>query len=54
MYDKLSRYEGEEGVVIVYGTMYGNTEELAEAIAEELSAQGIILISWPTSLSIKL
>lgn len=41
MYDKLSRYEGEEGVVIVYGTMYGNTEELAEAIAEELSAQGI-------------
>ena len=42
MYDKLSRYEGEEGVVIVYGTMYGNTEELAEAIAEELSAQGIL------------
>ena len=41
MYDKLSRYEGEEGVVIAYGTMYGNTEELAEAIAEELSAQGI-------------
>ena len=41
MYDKMSRYEGEEGVVIVYGTMYGNTEELAETIAEELSAQGI-------------
>ena len=32
---------GPVGVVIVYGTMYGNTEELAEAIAEELSAQGI-------------
>ena len=28
-------------MVIVYGTMYGNTEELAETIAEELSAQGI-------------
>ena len=41
MYDRLSRYEGEEGVVIAYGTMYGNTAELAEAIAEELSAQGI-------------
>ena len=41
MYDKMSRYEGEECVVIVYGTMYGNTEELAETIAEELSAQGI-------------
>ena len=41
MYDRLSRYEGEEGVVIAYGTMYGNTQECAEAIAEELSAQGI-------------
>ncbi len=41
MYDKLSRYEAEEGVVIAYGTMYGNTEQMAEAIAEELSAHGI-------------
>ena len=41
MYDKLSRYEAEDGVVIAYGTMYGNTEQMAEAIAEELSAQGI-------------
>lgn len=41
VYDKLSRYEGENGVVIAYGTMYGNTEELAEAVAEELSAQGV-------------
>ena len=31
MYDKLSRYEGEEGVGIAYGTMYGNTEELDNA-----------------------
>lgn len=41
IYDKLSRYEGEEGVVIVYGSMYGNTEQMAETIAYELSQQGI-------------
>lgn len=41
IYDKLSRYEAEEGVVIAYGSMYGNTEQMAEAIAEELSACGI-------------
>ena len=41
IYDRMSRYEGEEGVVIIYGSMYGNTEQMAEAIAEELSAQGV-------------
>lgn len=41
VYDRLSRYEASEGVVIVYGTMYGNTEQMAEAVAEELSRQGI-------------
>lgn len=41
IYDKLSRYEGDEGVVVVYGSMYGNTEQMAEVIAAELSAQGI-------------
>ena len=41
IYDKLSRYEAEEGVVIAYGSMYGNTEQMAETIAAELSAQGI-------------
>ena len=41
IYDRLSRYEAEEGVVIAYGSMYGNTEEVAEVIAEELSKQGI-------------
>ena len=43
IYDRLSRYEAEEGVVIAYGSMYGNTEEVAEAIAEELSKQGIVI-----------
>ncbi len=41
IYDKLSKYEAEEGAVILYGSMYGNTEQMAEAIAAELSYQGI-------------
>ena len=31
----------EEGVVIVYGSMYGNTAKMAEIIGRELNAQGI-------------
>ena len=41
IYDELSRYEGQDGVVIVYGSMYGNTEQMAEAIASSLSAHGV-------------
>ena len=41
MYDRLSRYEGEHGVVIAYGSMYGNTEQLAERIARELAERGV-------------
>ena len=41
IYDRLSRYEGEEGVTIVYGSMYGNTEQMAETIASSLSANGV-------------
>lgn len=41
LYHKLSCYGAEEGVVIAYGSMYGNTEQMAEAIAAELSAQGV-------------
>jgi flavorubredoxin len=41
VYDRLSRYEAENGVVIAYGSMYGNTESMAEIIAEELSACGV-------------
>lgn len=41
LYDRMSRYEGEEGVVIAYGTMYGNTEEMAEAIASSLANHGV-------------
>jgi flavorubredoxin len=41
VYDRLSRYEGEEGVTIVYGSMYGNTEQMAEAIACSLVENGV-------------
>jgi len=41
IYDKLSRYEGDEGVVIAYGSMYGHTEQMAETIGYELARQGI-------------
>ena len=41
LYDRMSRYEGEEGVVIIYGSMYGNTEQMAEAIAASLADNGI-------------
>lgn len=41
IYDRLSRYEGDKGVVIVYGSMYGNTEQMAEAVAVGLSENGI-------------
>lgn len=41
IYDKLSRYDADEGVVVIYGSMYGNTEQMAEHIASELSANGV-------------
>ena len=42
LYDKLSRYEPlDNGVTIVYGSMYGNTESMAEATAEALAAAGV-------------
>lgn len=41
IYDRLSRYEAEEGVVVVYGSMYGNTEQMAEVIAASLAEHGV-------------
>jgi len=41
VYDQLSRYQGKEGVVIVYGSMYGNTELMAETVAQGLAEGGI-------------
>ena len=41
LYDRMSRYDTEEGIVICYGTMYGNTERMAEQIARAASQAGI-------------
>lgn len=41
LYDRMSKYETEEGLVICYGTMYGNTERMAEVIARAASQAGI-------------
>ena len=41
LYDKMSRYETESGVCLVYGSMYGNTAAAADALAMELEALGV-------------
>lgn len=41
MYDRLSRYEGADGLVIAYASMYGNTERAAEVIARAASEAGV-------------
>ena len=41
LYDQMSKYKTEEGIVICYGTMYGNTERMAECIAQAASQAGI-------------
>lgn len=45
-YDKWSRYEPEEkGVLIVYASMYGNTESAAQILASRLVEKGITNVS---------
>ena len=41
LYDRMSRYETERGVCIVYGSMYGNTAAAADALAMELESLGV-------------
>ncbi len=41
LYDRMSRYDTDSGLVICYGTMYGNTERMAEAIARAASENGV-------------
>lgn len=41
MYNHMSRYEAGTGLVICYGTMYGNTERMAEIIARAASEAGV-------------
>ena len=40
-YDKWSSYNTDRGVIIVYGSMYGNTQKMAEVIARQLVERGI-------------
>ena len=40
-YTKWSTYDMEQGVVIVYGSMYGNTQKMAEVIARQICERGI-------------
>ncbi|MCM1290948.1 MAG: FprA family A-type flavoprotein [Prevotella sp.] len=41
IYTRLANYESDPGVVIVYGSMYGNTANVAEKIAEGLADRGL-------------
>jgi flavorubredoxin len=41
LYNKWSKFETEEGVVIIFGSMYGNTEKMADYLARRISEQGI-------------
>lgn len=41
LYDKWSRFEAENGVVIVYGSMYGNTAKMADYLARIIAENGV-------------
>lgn len=41
LYRQMATYEAEPGVVVIYGSMYGNTDELAEEIGRSLGAHGV-------------
>ena len=41
LYGKWSRHETEPGAVIVYASMYGNTQRMAEAVARGLAENGV-------------
>jgi flavorubredoxin len=40
-YQNWSSYKTEKGVVIIFGSMYGNTEKMADAIGRQLAVRGI-------------
>jgi len=40
LYDRWSRHVAEPGVVLVYGSMYGNTERMMEAVARGITEAG--------------
>lgn len=42
LYDKWSSHRTNEGIVIVYGSMYGNTKLMTDAIARAAAEEGIL------------
>ena len=46
-HDKWSKYEPEEqAVAIIYGSIYGNTEQAADALAVKLGAKGVKILQF--------
>jgi flavorubredoxin len=41
LYDRWSKYEADDAVVVIYGTMYENTAAVADRIARTLAQQGV-------------
>jgi flavorubredoxin len=41
LYDRWSKYEADEGVVIIFASMYGNTETIADYLARKIAENGI-------------
>lgn len=41
LYKSMSNFEAQDGAVVVYGTMYGNTKKIAESAAAGLAKSGI-------------
>ncbi len=41
LYDRWSRYEAEDGVVVIYASMYGNTARMADRIARRMAQNGV-------------
>lgn len=41
LYDKWSKFESEEGVVIAFASMYGNTEKMADFVARLIAEKGV-------------
>ena len=41
MYNRMSLYDTDPGLVVCYGTMYGNTERMAEVIARAANEEGV-------------
>jgi Uncharacterized flavoproteins len=48
-YDNWSSYKSEKGVVIVYASMYGNTEKMADTIGRMLGEKGILVRTFDVS-----